>query len=217
MNIYSFNKTGGTILPRTKEQYEAMRIATKEKIQAAAIKLFTQKGYAATNVQDIADKAGISTGLMYRHYKSKDDLFNSLVREAAEGLSRITKAFQSDASPIDLIWQLTAEILDDLTKNDEFAEYTILMNQSIMMEKTIPQVLNLIEQSSAMMNQTAQLIEKGQKLGQFKEGDSYGMALYYYASVQGLAEMKLTLKDRFVTPSMKIVTAFLIKEELYDD
>lgn len=213
MNINSFNRKEGVILPRTKEQYEIMRTATREKIQEAAIKLFSRKGFAATSVQDIAEEAGISTGLMYRHYKSKDDLFVALVNEAAEGLNKITRAFQSKESPIDLILGLTGEVLDDLTRNDEFAEYTMLMNQSIVLEKSNPLVSNLVKQSGLMMNQTAHLIEKGQKLGQFKEGDPYMMALYYYAAIQGLAEMKLTLGSDFVTPTAKIATAFLIKEE----
>ncbi|WP_335633118.1 helix-turn-helix domain-containing protein [Brevibacillus formosus] len=40
------------------------------------MQLFVQKGFGSTNVQDIADTAGISIGLMYRHYKSKETLTN---------------------------------------------------------------------------------------------------------------------------------------------
>jgi len=43
------------------------------------MQLFVQKGYDSTNVQDIADTAGISIGLLYRHYKSKETLFDELV------------------------------------------------------------------------------------------------------------------------------------------
>ncbi|MEH7252929.1 TetR family transcriptional regulator [Neobacillus niacini] len=44
-------------MPRIKEQYEALRTATKNKIHSASIKLFAKKGFAATSVQDIADTA----------------------------------------------------------------------------------------------------------------------------------------------------------------
>ncbi|WP_342430121.1 helix-turn-helix domain-containing protein [Neobacillus sp. FSL H8-0543] len=47
-----------------------MRTATKNKIHTASIKLFAKKGFAATSVQDIADTAGISTRLLYPHYKT---------------------------------------------------------------------------------------------------------------------------------------------------
>jgi AcrR family transcriptional regulator len=199
-------------LPRTKEQYEAMRTATRNKISSAAIKLFAKKGFAATSVQDIANSAGISIGLLYRHYKTKDDLFNELVSYAASGLEEIVKKFKIDSSPIELIRQFTLEILNELKKDDEFAKFFMIMNQSSTMDEPSPQVQNLNIQSETMLQQTVCLIEKGQKLGQFKEGSATEMAFYYFASIQGLAMIKLTLSDRYITPSPHIVTAFLIKE-----
>jgi AcrR family transcriptional regulator len=44
-------------MPRTKQQNEQIRNATREKIQSAAMQLFVQKGFGSTNVQDIADLA----------------------------------------------------------------------------------------------------------------------------------------------------------------
>ncbi|MBT2668361.1 TetR/AcrR family transcriptional regulator [Bacillus sp. ISL-4] len=199
-------------MPRTKEQYEAMRTATRNKIHSAAIKLFAKKGFAATSVQDIAEGAGISIGLMYRHYKTKEDLFNELVSYAATGLAKIVEKFQSDESPIELIRQFTLEILNGLEKDDAFAELLMLMNQSSTMEDPSLQIQYLNEQSEAMLNQTTQLIEKGQNLGQFKQGNASEMAFYYFASLQGLAMIKLTMRKRYITPSLKIVTEFLIKD-----
>ncbi|MEX3715853.1 TetR/AcrR family transcriptional regulator [Cytobacillus horneckiae] len=200
-------------MPRTKEQYEAMRIATRNRIHSAAIKLFAKKGFAATSVHDIAEGAGISIGLMYRHYKTKEDLFNELVSYAATGLEKIIERFQSDESPIELIRQFTLETLNDFEKDDAFAELLMLMNQSSTMEDPSPQIQYLNEQSEAMFNQTARLIEKGQNLGQFKQENASEMAFYYFASLQGLAMIKITMRKRYITPSLKIVTAFLIEDD----
>lgn len=199
-------------LPRTKGQYEAMRTVTRNKIHSAAIKLFAKKGFAATNVQDIAEGAGISIGLMYRHYKTKEDLFNELVSYAAAGLEKIAEKFKSDESPNELIRQFTLEILNDLEKDDAFAELLMLMNQSSTMEHPSLQIQYLNEQSEAMLNQTTRLIEKGQNLGQFKQGNASEMAFYYFATLQGLAMIKLTMRKRYITPNLKIVTAFLITD-----
>jgi AcrR family transcriptional regulator len=201
-------------LPRTEEQYEEMRIVTRNKIHSAAIKLFAKKGLVATNVKDIAEGAGISIGLMYRHYKTKEDLFNELVSYAAVGLDRIVKRFQSDDSPAELIQQFTLEILNDLEKDDEFAEFLMLMNQSITIEDPSPQIQNLNKLSEEMLCQTARLIEKGQNLGQFKLGNASEMAFFYFASIQGLTMIKLTKSERYITPSPQIVTAFLFKDNM---
>jgi AcrR family transcriptional regulator len=40
---------------------------------------------------------------MYRHYKTKEDLFNELVSYAATGLEKIAEKFQSDESPIEFV------------------------------------------------------------------------------------------------------------------
>ncbi|QTR05940.1 helix-turn-helix transcriptional regulator, partial [Saccharothrix algeriensis] len=45
-----------------------MRADTRRRIEIAAVRLFARQGFAATSVRDIAREAGISTGLMYRHY-----------------------------------------------------------------------------------------------------------------------------------------------------
>ena len=102
-----------------------------------------------------------------------------------------------------MIRQFTLEILNDLEKDDEYAELLMLMNQSSTMEHPSPQIQHLNEQSEAMLHQTARLIEKGQNLGHFKQGNAMEMAFYYFASIQGLTMMKLTMRKRYITPSLK--------------
>ncbi|WP_078435397.1 TetR/AcrR family transcriptional regulator [Metabacillus halosaccharovorans] len=199
-------------MPRTEEQYEAMRIATRNKIHSAAIKLFAKKGFSATSVKDIAEGAGISIGLMYRHYKKKEDLFNELVTYAVEGLDRIVKRFQSDASPVELIKQFTLEIINDFNKDDEYAHFHMLMTQSSIIEDPSPQIKHLKKQSEAMLHQTTRLIEKGQRMGQFKQGNPMEMAFFYFAFIQGLTMMKITMNEKFITPSLEIITSILIED-----
>ncbi|WP_042142216.1 TetR/AcrR family transcriptional regulator [Paucisalibacillus sp. EB02] len=48
-------------------------------ILAAATDLFAEKGYAATSTSEIAKKAGVAEGTIFRHYKSKKDLLLTIV------------------------------------------------------------------------------------------------------------------------------------------
>lgn len=52
----------------------------KTQIIEAAIKLFAQKGFHLTSIQEIADAAGIAKGSMYLYFKSKDDLLLSIFK-----------------------------------------------------------------------------------------------------------------------------------------
>jgi AcrR family transcriptional regulator len=66
-------------MPRTKEQFEEIRKSSKQKILDAALEVFAREGYHSSSVGSIAKTAGISQGLMYNYFKSKDELLNELM------------------------------------------------------------------------------------------------------------------------------------------
>ena len=51
-----------------------------EEITAAALEAFAERGYAATRVDDVARRAGVSKGLLYLYFKTKEDLFKAVIR-----------------------------------------------------------------------------------------------------------------------------------------
>lgn len=53
---------------------------TAEAILLAALRLFAANGYEATSVSQIASAVGLSKGALYRHYRSKQDLFDHILR-----------------------------------------------------------------------------------------------------------------------------------------
>ncbi len=53
---------------------------TKEKILKTALKMFAEKGYEAVSVSEISGELGITKGALYRHYKNKRDIFDSIVK-----------------------------------------------------------------------------------------------------------------------------------------
>ena len=63
---------------------------TKERIEAAALRLFVDKGVAETSIRDIALAVGFSDGALYRHYASKDELVWWMFKASFESYARIT-------------------------------------------------------------------------------------------------------------------------------
>lgn len=51
-----------------------------QEITEAALTAFAEKGYAATRVDDVAKRAGVSKGLLYLYFKTKEDLFKAVIR-----------------------------------------------------------------------------------------------------------------------------------------
>ena len=58
----------------------------RAEIMDAAMLLFMEKGYANTTTQDIVDKVNISRGLLYYHFKNKEDILYCLVERYSEKL-----------------------------------------------------------------------------------------------------------------------------------
>lgn len=201
-------------MPRSKQQFEEMRNATRVKIHSAAMQLFVRQGYGSTNVQEIADTAGISIGLLYRHYKTKDQLFHELVAYAVAGLERMISFFESAQSPKSLIEQFVDEVYADMIDGEELAHLLILINQSLLAGAAAPSTQHdeILQIHARLLDATVRLIRKGQQLGEFYSGDAQEMATLFFASIQGLAQMKILLKNNFTMPSSSTLTAFLFKE-----
>src|SRR5919201_2657990 len=87
---------------RSTERTKARRQAARERIVAAARELIARGGYAEAQVAAVADRAGVATGTVYRHFPSKADLFAEVFRRASQrevdALSRAAAAAEGGAA-----------------------------------------------------------------------------------------------------------------------
>jgi AcrR family transcriptional regulator len=67
--------------PRTGKQFEEIRESKRRQILTAAIECFATTGYHAVSISDLAKHAGISKGLMYNYFSSKEELLKTIFRE----------------------------------------------------------------------------------------------------------------------------------------
>ena len=85
---------------------EARSERSRAQILAAALKLFSTRGYHGTSVRDIADAARVSTGNVYHQFPDKESLFNTLLEQYWEALAQpglpFNKALAEGAFPNDL-------------------------------------------------------------------------------------------------------------------
>ena len=64
----------------TKPRYQRRKEDRPHEITQAALEAFAEKGYAATRVEEVAKRAGVSKGLMYLYFKTKEELFKAVVK-----------------------------------------------------------------------------------------------------------------------------------------
>jgi AcrR family transcriptional regulator len=63
-----------------KPRYQRRKEDRPQEITQAALEAFTEKGYAATRVEEVAKRAGVSKGLLYLYFKTKEELFKAVVK-----------------------------------------------------------------------------------------------------------------------------------------
>jgi AcrR family transcriptional regulator len=86
---------------------------TRQRLARAALELFTTQGFHPTTTPQIARKAGIAEGTIYRHYAGKQQLLNELYRGAARWATQLVRAADTGAaSPRERLAHL-AELLVD--------------------------------------------------------------------------------------------------------
>jgi AcrR family transcriptional regulator len=75
-------------LTQPEPKWQRRADARPDELLDAALELFMQHGFAATRVEQIADKAGLSKGAVYRYFASKEEILESIVRR---GISPLTQ------------------------------------------------------------------------------------------------------------------------------
>jgi AcrR family transcriptional regulator len=66
---------------RPQPRWARRKDARPQEISAAALELFVERGYAATRLDDVAARAGVSKGTLYLYFANKEELFKAVVRE----------------------------------------------------------------------------------------------------------------------------------------
>ena len=81
----------------------------REQILAAATSAFARTGFAATSLEDIADEAGVTRAILYRHFESKADLYRSVLNRAKERFDAATGAPEFTEASIDALLVAAAD------------------------------------------------------------------------------------------------------------
>ena len=68
-------------MTKIKGRWERRKEARPQELLAAALDLFVERGFAATRLDDVAAKAGVSKGTLYLYFTNKEDLFKAVIRE----------------------------------------------------------------------------------------------------------------------------------------
>lgn len=199
-------------MPRTKEAFETMRENTKTKIETTAITLFAKKGLSVT-IDEIAKAAGISKGLLYNHFQSKEVLIAELARSATEisGQSIKNLALSPD-SALNKIKMITSIMTDMLLTQSIGINNFMFMIQVGMSGFTLPPESTYSEDTPDPIESLAEIIKQGQSEETVVDGDAVQLSIAYWGAIQGICCYVATGMTIATKPEM--INRILLKEVL---
>ncbi len=199
-------------MARTAAQNKRIRDAKRELILTTALNLFSLKGYYSTRIQDIAETADISQGLMY-YYPSKEAIYVDLVDDSLERINETARYVR------EMHKSYGEKIMYALRILFKTIETSYRFRQTCRMIAQAAYQADISEEAKAQLDKKrdiayrimAEIFRKGQIEGTVVEGDPMELSILFWTSVNGLAIYYATRDIASTLPSYKLVAPMFLK------
>jgi AcrR family transcriptional regulator len=167
-----------------------------QEIAEAALAAFAEKGYAATRVDDVARRAGVSKGLLYLYFKTKEELFKAVVRSFVVPRIDALVAIM-DSSELSSEEFLRGPFLD-FVKTLPGSPVSVLIRLMIAEGPKHPDLLqyyweNVVSRGLAAIQE---LLQRGVQSGEFRSSAVTGMPHLFIMPVVFSVIFKLLFEER---------------------
>lgn len=168
---------------RNGEMNESIRKKRMEEIEGGALYYFAKYGLAGARISDLAKYLGISQGLLYRYYPSKEALFKTCSQKWISTRDQIFKELvEVKMSAEDKILALTKHVETSMKKNKIFACYFTIFENDSLTSGTKEGSL-FFKWSAQPIEMLSKIIEQGQREGTIHKGNSIQLSIGYWELV----------------------------------
>lgn len=183
-------------MPKSQEANQEIRENTSRKILEAARKVFARKGGAAT-MAEVATEAGVSQGLAYRYFPSKEAILTTLVKESAEAgggpAKRMEIISKARGSPATRLAVLISYLVEERRIHPEYNQF---LYQVIADEALGSELRSVVAKNGRVIQDfMLKLIQEGQARGEIAKDDPEQLLAAIMACINGLVT-KAELQDR---------------------
>ena len=173
-------------MKRTKEDADV----TRQQLLESALRVFSEKGYAATRLSDIAVAAHVTRGAIYHHFGSKKELFIALFKDRSDPHFQIVSEILSSELPsLEKIRKLVTTMLKNFEEDELFqADDRLRMRHSspITDMEEIKAVLG--EEIKRTFTMAEKVVQAGQKTGEIRSDmDAKDIVVFLFALLRGTA------------------------------
>ena len=174
----------------------------REEILAIGLDLFVRKGYGATKTQDISQGAGISEGLLFHYFESKEKLYEELIKIGVSGPQTVMSGIKGE--PLEFFQTAAKQIFHYIKTEPFVAKMFVLMAQASINDAAPESVKKLVSGINHI-SPSAEKIRQGQKDGTIRQGNPVALAAAFWGAIQGIAELAALVPDIPIPDSEWIV------------
>jgi TetR/AcrR family transcriptional regulator of autoinduction and epiphytic fitness len=118
--------------PRTRRPSVAKTTQTRQAIVAAALDVFLERGFSDARMEDVAARAGVAKGTVYRYFTDKEALFEGVLREViAVPLAHLTLMSPEPGVRLrDAIWSVVLPIVRDMERSKRAPVFRLILAES---------------------------------------------------------------------------------------
>jgi AcrR family transcriptional regulator len=164
--------------PRTPEQFEEIRGSRRQQIMNAGLELFARKGFNNCSISQLASHAGISKGLLYNYFKSKEALLSAIIEE---GIANIMNMIDPNRDGVLEPGEVEGFIRNTFRSIRENLQFWVLFI-NVAMQPPVKEFLDGKPFSSVMEHFAPKLLDYFEKMG-FE--DPYLEMLSFSAMIEG--------------------------------
>jgi len=188
----------------------------KQRIIDAAILVMQQNPMEEVTVRKIANKAGLTTGAIYHHYKNKDELLFDVIKQSLQFTHRLAESVKNEnhKKGRELLEEIASEVGTRLSKSEEQKLYILLLMDAVARNHPVRKKYE--ENYRAIIENTANLFEESFEI----KNDTYkrGVAALLVAAMDGIAiqqalgvlpDSQEMMTETFVTFFQESISTFL--------
>lgn len=208
-------------MPRDKTQ-------SHEKILAAAMQEFLQKGFEGASMKDVADAVGMTSAALYRHFDDKQAMFTALVQPAADALAEWTKKHVDTSYSLldggdikqitDAMWNFETQmsdvhmVLDVMYEQPDAFRLLLCCSAGTAFEGFLHDKVE--EATDQMMEFLSHCIERGLRARDVKRDEMHMLVSAYFSALVQPIEHGYALSDAkrylntmqdFFTPGWRLI------------
>ena len=138
---------------------------------AAALEVFAARGYAATRLEDVAQRAGVSKGALYLYFETKEDLFRAVVGTAVGGNLAHLKDVAGTGVPFETAARAGVGLLARTLASDRRISGVIRL--VLVESRNLPELATIWHETVIVpaLGLITGLIREGQAKGEIRAGD----------------------------------------------